>query len=101
MLWGAPRIPGAWPTPGPWNASLASGAVEIAGRFDYVALDQDAPGIAPGGANGGEAALRWWVTSYLAVGVAGYYLRYDVAPVEEPTQKNSWLGLTRVTFSWR
>jgi phosphate-selective porin OprO and OprP len=101
MVWGTPRVPGGWPTSGPWNASLASGGVEIAGRFDYVALDQDAPGIVPGGAKGGEAALRWWVTSFLAVGVAGYYLRYDVGPVEEPTQKNSWLGLTRLTFSWR
>jgi phosphate-selective porin OprO/OprP len=103
MLWGKPRIPGgwAWPTPGPWNAPLSAGGIEIAGRFDYVKLDQDAPGIIGGGAQGGEVALRWWVNSVLAVGLAGYYLRYDVAPVEEPTQRNSWLGLTRVTFSWR
>jgi phosphate-selective porin OprO and OprP len=105
MIWGEPRIPGAWPNASPWNASLAKGGVEIGGRFDYVAIDQDVPssmtGVTASGAKGGEVALRWWATSFLAVGMAGYYLRYDVAPVEEPTQRNSWLWLSRATFSWR
>jgi phosphate-selective porin OprO and OprP len=95
MIWGAPRIPGAWPNAHRWNASLAHGGVEIGTRFDCIALDHDVPGITAGGAKGGEVAVRWWATSFLAVAVAGYYLRYDVAPVEE------WLTLWRATFSWR
>lgn len=100
-VWGQWRAPGAWPIDAPWNATLSHGAVEVAGRLDYVALDHGAPDIMGGGAKGGELAVRWWATSFLAVGVAGYYLRYDVAPVEEPTTRDSWLVLSRATFSWR
>jgi phosphate-selective porin OprO/OprP len=101
MVWGQPRTPGAWPNGAPWNASLDQGAVELAGRLDYLALDRGAPGLTSGGATGGELAVRWWATSFLAVSMAGYYLRYDTPPVEETTTKDSWLALTRATFSWR
>lgn len=93
-------MPGTWPNAAAWNAPFSRGSLEAAGRFDFLALDQGVPGLKQGGAKGGEAAIRWWATSFLAVSLAGYYLRYDVAPIEEPTQRDSWLALSRLTFRW-
>jgi phosphate-selective porin OprO/OprP len=101
MIFGTPRIPGGWPNPNAWNAPLSTSGLEVAGRFDYIEFDHGAADVTPGGATGGELAVRWWASRFLALSLAGYYLRYDVAPLEEPTQLNSWLALARATFSWR
>lgn len=101
MLAGKPRVPGAWPNAAAWDASLTEGGVEVGARLDYLALDRRATGVTGGGATGGELAVRWWATRFLALSAAGYYLRYDVPPVEEPTERDSWVALTRATFAWR
>jgi phosphate-selective porin OprO/OprP len=100
MIAGTPRVPGGWPNQSPWNTVPSASGLEVAGRFDYVEFDHGASDVTGGGAKGGELAVRWWATRFLALSVAGYYLRYDVAPIEEPTQLNSWLALARATFHW-
>ncbi|PTL76266.1 hypothetical protein [Vitiosangium sp. GDMCC 1.1324] len=83
-----------------WDA-WDGGAVEVAGRVERLALGLGAPDVEPGGASGGALAVRWWATDFLGMGATGYFLRYDQPPIEEPTRRDSWLVLTRVTVSFR
>ena len=94
---------------GPWPEGLpptpeggwGGGAVEVAGRVERLSLGLGAADVTPGGASGGAVAVRWWATDFLSVGSAGYFLRYDQPPIEEPGRRDSWLLLTRVTVSLR
>jgi len=96
MVVGPRRRHGRWPVESPvgtWDW----GALELGARAERLVLGDGAPDVKPGGATAGSAAIRWWTTSFLAVSLAAYYTRYDVAPIEEPDRRASWLGMFRVT----
>ena len=62
MLLGAPRMPGGWPNQNPWNARLRRAAWRWRPASTTSQLDQGASDVTPGGAKGGELAVRWWAT---------------------------------------
>ncbi|MBU8898051.1 hypothetical protein DRW03_32225 [Corallococcus sp. H22C18031201] len=80
--------------------SVPEGAVEVAARVERLWLGRGAADVTRGGTTGGAVAVRWWTTSFLGVGLAGYLQHHDVAPLEEPAQRNSWLALARATVSF-
>lgn len=99
---GTPRAPGSAPTDAALDGTgWRGGAVEVAGRFDRVDLGRGAGDIEPGGATGGALAAHWWATDFLAVAVAGYVLKYDSPPLEEPDRTWSTFVLARATARWR
>ncbi|MBL8913076.1 MAG: hypothetical protein JNM17_20440 [Archangium sp.] len=77
------------------------GAVEVAARFDRLALGLRAADVVPGGATGGTVGVKWWPTSFFGVGAVGYLLRYDTAPLESPDRLWSWQVLARLTVRFR
>jgi phosphate-selective porin OprO and OprP len=96
MIVGPHRRHGMWPVESPigtWDW----GGLELGVRAERLDLEQGARDVTPGGATSGEAALRWWVTSFVAASAAGYYTAYDTAPIIEPGRTKSWLGIFRVT----
>jgi phosphate-selective porin OprO and OprP len=96
MITGPWRRHGMWPVQSPvgtWDW----GALELGARVERLDLERGAHDVTPGGATSGSAALRWWVTSFVATSVAGYYTAYDTAPFVEPGRTKSWLGIFRVT----
>jgi phosphate-selective porin OprO/OprP len=86
--------PGA--TPGAWRG----GAIEIAGRFDGMAVNRHAEDVEPGGSLGGAMALRWWPIDLLSLSLAGYGLRYDRPPSDQPDRQWSWGLLLRLGVYW-
>ncbi len=103
VVLGQPRSADGWPREAPRaeGEPYGGGSVELAARFERVWLGLGAEDVQPGGAAGGAAAVRWWVNDFLAAGVAGYLLRYDQPPLEEPDRSLSWLCLARLTFRFR
>ena len=101
VIRGQQRLGDLWPQDegpaGGWNG----GAVEVAGRFERLWLGQNASDITPGGAVGAAAAVRWWISGFFGLGLAGYLLHYDVAPLEQPMQLVSWLVTARATVRFR
>lgn len=104
VLRGLPRLELTWPGEPPrtdgsteWNG----GSLELTARFERVWLGREATDVEAGGAAGGAASLRWWVNTFFGVGIAGYLMRYDRAPLELPDTLYSWLVLTRATVSFR
>lgn len=81
---------------GPWDG----GAMEIAARYDGLWLGRGANDVRPGGSQGGALGLKWWPREFLAVALAGYVTRFDMAPVEEPDRLWSWGVLARTSFYW-
>jgi phosphate-selective porin OprO/OprP len=95
MITGQHRRVGAWP----WDARAAQswGAWEIALRAERFFIGLGAQDVSAGGAMAGSAAVHWWANDWFALALAGYLQAYDRAPVEEPTQTLSWIGLLRAT----
>ncbi|MFY1830764.1 hypothetical protein ACN47A_32945 [Myxococcus fulvus] len=110
VVWGKPRDDGpTWPRADEDSTQalqtlregrIPRGALEVAGRVERLWLGRGAPDVQTGGATSGALAVRWWTTSFLGVGVAGYVQRYDTAPLEDPDRRNSWLVLARTTVSF-
>lgn len=98
---GMPREGAQWPQAlaGVGSEGIPSGSLEVAARVERLWLGRGAADVVPGGATGGAVSLRWWVTSFLGVGVAGYVNHYDTPPVEEPTRDWTYLALLRTTVS--
>ena len=96
MITGEHRRSGLWPIEQP---KRRFGAFEVAGRAERLKLSTRASDVTPGGATSGALALRWWYSGSLALGASGYFIAYDVAPLETPDRNSSWLGLVRATVS--
>lgn len=94
MVTGQHRQPGAWPVAGD------DVGVEVAGRAERLSLGMSAADVDPGGATGGELAVRVWHPRGLGGGVSGGYFHYDAAPLEEPGVTSSWFFAARVTARW-
>ena len=97
MITGQHRSPGQWPASLP-GRRFGIGALEVGARFERLDLGLGAEGVARGGAKTGAFSVRWWATSFCALSAAAYYTAFEVPPIEEPNQKDSWLGLFRATF---
>ena len=54
----------------------------------------------PGGATGGELAVRVWHPVGLGGGLSGGWFLYDAAPLLEPDVTSSWFVAARVTARW-
>ncbi|MCP3099256.1 hypothetical protein LZ198_10275 [Myxococcus sp. K15C18031901] len=110
VAWGQPRGDGPfWPQASASDddaletlraGKVPDGALELAARVERLWLGRGAPDVQSGGSLNGALAVRWWTTSFLGLGVAGYVLRYDTAPLEEPDRRTSWLVLARTTVSF-
>jgi phosphate-selective porin OprO/OprP len=98
VVLGEPREVGL--PPGATRGAWRGGVVEIAGRFDGMAVNRHAEDIAPGGSLGGAMALRWWPVDLASLTLAGYGLRYDHAPVDQPDRQWSWGLLLRLGVYW-
>lgn len=94
MVTGQHRLPGAWPVAG------EKPGVEVAARGERISLGNGAADVDPGGASGGEAAVRVWHPVGLGGGLTGGWFVYDVAPLEEPEVTTSWFVSARVTARW-
>lgn len=95
---GQSRAVGLPPTakPGPWRG----GALELSGRFDWMSVNRSADDVAPGGSLGGALGLRWWPLELASLGLAGYLLHYDSAPIDQPGQHWSWGIVARLSVMW-
>ena len=91
---GQHRQPGAWPVAG------EKIGVEVAGRGERLSLGGGASDVDPGGATGGELAVRVWHPLGLGGALTGGYFVYDTAPLEEPEVTSSWFVAARVTARW-
>ncbi|WP_044278279.1 hypothetical protein [Myxococcus stipitatus] len=110
VIWGKPRTDSPlWPQAGEGSVEalqalregqLPHGALEVAGRVERLWLGRGAADVTSGGSVSGALAVRWWATSFLGVGLAGYLQRYDAAPLEEPDRRTSWMALARTTVSF-
>ena len=78
----------------------APGALEIAARYDALALGRGALDVAPGGYRGGALSVKWYVMPFAAVTVAGYLGGYDVGPIEDPLRTDTFTLLLRGSFYW-
>jgi phosphate-selective porin OprO/OprP len=94
MVTGQHRIAGAWPVAGDRIG------IEVAGRGERLSLGIGAADVDPGGATGGELAVRAWHPGGLGAGLTGGYFVYDVAPEAEPGVTASWFVAARVTARW-
>lgn len=94
MVTGEHRQPGAWPVAGDKLG------VEVAGRGERVSLGGGAEDVDPGGATGGELAVRVWLPLGLGAGLSGGWFQYDTAPLEELDVTSSWFASARVTARW-
>lgn len=98
VVLGEPREVGLPPAAarGAWTG----GVVEIAGRFDAMAIGRHAEDVDPQGSLGGAAALRWWPVDLASLTLAGYGLRYDHPPIDQPDRQWSWGLLLRLGVYW-
>jgi phosphate-selective porin OprO and OprP len=96
MITGPWRRHGMWPVQSPFG-TWDWGGLELGARVERLDLERGARDVTPGGATSGSAALRWWVTSFVAASAAAYFTDYDTAPAVEPGRTKSWLGIFRVT----
>jgi phosphate-selective porin OprO and OprP len=98
MITGQKRIASVWPL---WNLgrpfSFAHPAVEVAARAERLDVGLGMRDFARGGATGGSLAANVYLNALFGLTLAGYYYRYDVAPIEEPTRLDSWLFQARLT----
>ncbi|MBL8949436.1 MAG: hypothetical protein JNK82_01575 [Myxococcaceae bacterium] len=103
VVWGDPNALYGWRrTPLPQGfPRWRGGAVEVAARFEKLALGLRAADVTPGGATGGTFGVKWWPTSFFGVGAVGYVLRYDTPPLESPDRLWSWQVLARLTVRFR
>ncbi|MDZ4803627.1 MAG: molybdate ABC transporter permease subunit [Candidatus Eisenbacteria bacterium] len=102
-LRGEPRGP-ARPPKGPdtllpWNWS--GGAVELAVRYDDLALGHGAADVAGGGARGGAIAATWWLIDEWALSLAGYHLEFREPVVTRSNDEASDVLLARTTYRWK
>lgn len=99
VVLGEPRevgLPPAATRGGGWRG----GVIEIAGRFDGMAVNRHAEDIAPGGSLGGAVAVRWWPIDLTSLSLAGYGVRYDHPPIDQPDRQWSWGLLVRLGVYW-
>ncbi len=98
VLLGDPREVGLPPSAarGAWKG----GVLEVAGRFDALAVNRHAEDIAPGGSLGGAMAIRWWPVDLASLSLAAYSLRYDHPPIDQPDRQWSWGLLLRLGVYW-
>jgi phosphate-selective porin OprO/OprP len=78
---------------------LRETGLEIAARYERLTLGSGARDVKEGGATGLNAALTWWLTSYVSWSFAYYRYTYDTPPLETPQDAHSWLALSRLTFA--
>jgi len=98
VLLGEPREGGLPPAAkrGAWRG----GVIEVAGRFDAMAIGRHAEDVVPNGSLGGGAAIRWWPVDLASLSLTGFGLRYDHPPSEEPDRQWSWGLLLRLGVYW-
>jgi len=101
VVLGGPRQVGQAPTlreaaGAPWRG----GALEVAGRFDRLAVGRAADDVAAGGATGGSLAVKWFPTEFLSAALTSEVLRYDRGPLETPDRTLSWTLLLRLSAYW-
>lgn len=86
--------------PGASRGAWRGGVIEIAGRFDGLAVTRHAEDLAPGGSLGGAAAIRWWPVDIASLSLTGFGLRYDHPPIDQPDRQWSWGLLLRLGVYW-
>jgi phosphate-selective porin OprO/OprP len=98
VVLGEPREVGLPPAAarGAWRG----GVIEIAGRFDGMAVTRHAEDVGSNGSLGGAVAVRWWPIDLASIALAGYGLRYDHAPSDQPDRQWSWGLLVRLGVYW-
>lgn len=98
VVLGEPREVGLPPAAerGPWRG----GVVELAGRFDAMAITRHAEDLTPQGSLGGAAVVRWWPVDLASLSLAGYGLRYDHPPADQTDRQWSWGLLLRLGVYW-
>ena len=99
MVTGEHRSGADWPGGKPDATRL--GALEVAARLERLKLGTGAADVQSSGAWSASAAMRYWTRARLALSLAAYAYRFDVAPLETPGNTLTWLALARVTFSLR
>ncbi len=104
MITGDHRVAGTWPM----QANDDHGAVEVAARFESLALGRCAQAttecttaVQAMDATVESAAVRWWFTPWAGASLAGYHYGYSADPFNQPGVRQSWLGLARLTLSLR
>lgn len=76
------------------------GAVEIAARYDALALGRGAADVVGGGYRGGALSVKWYALPYAALTATGYAGSYDVGPIEEPGRTDTFTAILRASFYW-
>lgn len=99
MVTGEKRVAAIWPARRSRSPfSFDHPAIELAARVDRLDAGLGMRDFAPGGATGASVAANAYVNAMFGVTLAGYYYRYDAAPIEEPTVLDSWLVQARLTI---
>ena len=98
MITGQKRIASVWPL---WENekpfSFLHPGVEIAARAERLDVGLGMRDFAGGGATSVSGAANVYLSSLFGLTLAGYWYRYDVPPIEEPTVRDSWLVQARLT----
>lgn len=99
MITGEKRSSSVWPVRAAKSPfSFDHPAIEIAARGERLDAGVGMPDYARGGATGASVAANAYLNAMLGFTLAGYYDRYDTAPIEEPTRLDSWLVQARLTI---
>jgi phosphate-selective porin OprO/OprP len=96
-LRGRPRTVGRAPIA---EDDSSLGALELAARYDALALGRGTPDVVGGGYRGGALSLKWYALPFAALTAAGYAGVYDVGPLEDPQRTDTYTFLLRASFYW-
>lgn len=94
---GRPRAVGQTPTS---EDDSRLGAIEVAARYDSLALGRGANDVVAGGYRGGALSIKWYPLPFAALAAAGYIGEYDVGPLEDPNRTDTYTLLLRASFYW-